>query len=555
MKQYFYNAFIYTSLTLLPTKALGIKIFALYGVNCEVTAGAIIYVDDDIVKTIGFDGKIHTTSIDTTHTVAMYDVIQNPFSSFNHSPLQQLYSTITVDIDSSGFEGYAVDFFDELVFFLDLQGKVRTTDIKRITSIRSPQKNFHHINPKPAPLKLEPPSGKETCAPQTNATATSSTARLTANRVLNDKLQLHSFWANRSEGYRKLRNLEERTYFYPKPILYDLTTRLGISDVTHRHDLGPLPPTMTQMWESFPIYLEFANAEPYRLQTSTTLGTNTIPKTPTLHRIGIIKSEFKSHLLHGIFIANLNGFSAGSSIYSNFFAEKKIRHKVWMDHTFNHITLLGFDLGSYTVSYGYYFPQIAYGQNQEFREFRPNNSSTVWRLGWQNYNLKIDGLFFYSNYSADIDQPSENYILRRIHREDTFAFYSHNFLPRKVKSNLKIFRLNSDYKFSGDVLVRFGLLLGQSKVVETSQRTDTDSESVTISDLNFNSTVKQTFNMFQKGISLSLRKDLGQWIGLRFETIYENRQIEGGFHFSGSERDDDAKYDLTTLVTSMELFL
>jgi hypothetical protein len=100
---------------------------------------------------------------------------------------------------------------------------------------------------------------------------------------------------------------------------------------------------------------------------------------PQMRNFGAVRSEFKSHLLHGTFLANFDGFTAGKPLFIDRWSGKT-RRQAWLDSSFNHLTLLGADYGAWSMSYGYYFPSFAVAQGEEFRELTAAKASPAFYI-------------------------------------------------------------------------------------------------------------------------------------------------------------------------------
>lgn len=574
-------------LSLFGSRAFGVEIYSLYGPDCQETTGAIVYADDDTASMLTLAGDIKAVKIAGVQLAARYDILENPFAHIGAGAGQAAVLDVTSESSEGSFQAYASSFVEDLVLFLDVSGKIRVVEMDEISSIK-------RLDPKDEsagagkgaltyhPITLLSPPGRAECPAEHSAgDAGKQGDNRAATQVMADKLRINSFFARMRSGYRDLESLRERTLFYARPIMYDEKTRLGLVAVrTDRYDKLPL---RTTGWDSAPIYLDFGSGTAYRFQGSTSVGTKSWRMAPQVKPIGALRSEFKSHLLHGIFLGNLDGFTAGKPLFINGWTgeepDVKVRTTPWMDSSFNHLTLLGADYGRWSISYGYYFPSFALGEGHEFREVTSTNSSPVFRFAFTPAKWQVE-LFLFNTYIDDevgendpngVEQPNQMRSSGRFVR-----FYSERFVPSRATLASTTARVSSAFIATQELTFQADALFTKTTYHETAFRRDValqgnsrgnvgpparrrdlqdDDPSpggpapVTGGDVS--NRISQQF----LAARLGARMDLGKWVALGAETAFERMATKGAFQEVVGAADKDVTEQFMTYSVMMELLL
>lgn len=552
----FFASILWSVALLLPVRAVAIEIYSLYPQGCEPTIGAIVGVDEDRAVILDLAGRLRSLPTEKISLVARYDVLENPFRQIGGSGGDGALLEITSQSSRVRFLAYATNFFDGLVLFLDDQGKIRVVEFDDIVTIRRPHrgKDKGKANRKRLAAKdieLLPPPGREQCGSQSSADARAAT------QVISDKLRIDSFWAQLRAGFRNLESLRERTLFYARPLMFDKKTRLGLvyEKSERRAKVGISEQTTAQ---DLPIYLDFAGGSAYRFQSSISLGSKSWRMAPQMRPVAGARSEFKSHLLHGMFLGNINGLSAGSSIYQFAWNSEDARKSPWFDSSFNHLTLLGIDYGRWSLSYGYYFPVFVFGKAGEFREVLGRKASPVGRLAVQRPDWQFEIFWFYTSLSDQNTSIDKADSADKRGDDDLFVrYYSQNLVPLTARLNSSTLRLNFALFPVGSIGAYSDLAITRSNYRETAYRR-AQSIDPDLGPLEPNPSGDNVINRFEHSnyaARLGMRIDFGKWVGLGAQVSYEQWQSKGGFKLTANDADSEVSGDDLAYMAMMELLL
>ncbi len=560
------------------TTASAIELYSFFKKDCRYTSGAVLYVDETSVTVLTLKGSQKKLAIDNIELVARYDALENPYARINPDASESFLFQVSVESDRKSFKAYATNFFENLVLFFDLSGKMRVIELDEIMALRSaPKKEVATYAPKVfRPIKLLPPPERSGCQALESFANNSSEKpiELVSTYVISDKLRLDSFFTRYRDGYRRLNSLTERTMFYGRPILFDQKTRLGFvyekSEHLKKLKLNPFG------WDNLPIYLDLGGGSPYGFQTHAAIGYKPLDSVPIVRSISGITSQFKSHLIHGILVGNLNGLAAGNALYSNGGAwnddPSKHRESLWGQNSFNHMTLLGGDYGPWSVSFGSYFPVFAFGQKNELREVVSSTSSFVLHVGYLGSDWLTEGFFYNTKIRGTCDDKMSDNDSVSVSNQ-TIKYMSLRFVPQKVALASQSLRFNFTYSLKRELSATTGLFFSTTKYREDALRRNTalgyfggSSVSVTPSaeepsnsgTNNLAETeqlVTNSVDFTDLGSRLMFHLDLGQWVALRAEAIYEIATFKGGFQENVGDSKRSANDQYFTYLGTMELLL
>lgn len=538
--------------TLGISDAKAIEIYALYGKDCQSTVGAIVHVNESNVVVLDVTGNLQTLPINKVKLISRYDILENPFPSIGGKPGDTALLEITSEASKTSFRAYATNFVDGLVLFLDETGKIRVVEFDEIITISRPPKTQPTAQSLTAkPISLLPPPGRSQCkAPQ-------QASPRAATHVITDKLRIDSFWEQMRTGHRNLESLRERTLFYARPFLFDRKTRLGIVyEKSSRHDKLGIGETVDA--KSIPLYLDFGGGSAYRFQSNISLGSKSWRMAPQIRPITGARSEFKSHLLHGMFLGNVNGLSAGSSIYDEAWSNETARSSIWFDSSFNHLTLLGLDYGPWSLSYGYYFPVFVLGKEAEFREILGRKASPVGRAAIQQADWQLELFVFTTSISDQNTTVNDASSGDRRDDGDLFVrYYSEQMAPLRARLNSTTVRMNFALFPVGAISGYSDIVLSQTQYREASFRfqtpndeTSTDSNTSPVGETISNRVDNRTY-----AARIGARMDVGKWVGLGAQVAFEQIETKGGFKINDNTSNDKASDQFLSYLAIMELLL
>ena len=494
--------------------AQAVELQRVFTKDCDGVAGVAIGVDDTSVRFLDLDGRQTTLSIDQITFLATYNVSENPFSRLVVGPSDD--APLEVTTKDGDFVAFATNFIEDLVLFFDVDGQVRVVERDHVVAIRRNLLTATYSPRFSKSLTLASPPGRSACPTASNRKE--SVRPQSATRVFADKLKITEYFSHLRKGYRELESLRERTLFYPRPMAFDTTSRIGI--------VGPQVPALYELRpgreSGFPIYFETGSGTPYRFQSHFIAGNVQSSLTPQFDSFFGVHSEFKSHLIHGSFVGNLAGLAAGKSVTMERWTPGA-REAPWSFQSFNHITVLGADYQGFGVSYGYYFPTFSFGAGDEFREVFAPNASWILAASYTQSLWKTEAIFYWTNVVSDVGDTlskrtpiskdddvvvwsSRRYVLHDVRLKSLTARLNWEFLPAKgYILGAAFYGSKTDY--SETSLSRTKLLPAGGILDKNDQGKDPAYEQ--------GPDVDNAFTARGIGAMISARVDLGQWIAIR----------------------------------------
>jgi hypothetical protein len=343
-------------------------------------------------------------------------------------------------------------------------------------------------------------------------------------------------------------------------LLFDQKTRLGVVVVRPsrweklkvREPISP---------ENLPLYLDFGGGSSYRFQSSVSLGSKSWRMAPQVRPISALRSEFKSHLLHGMFLGNLSGVTAGKPVFIEGWFPENARSTLWLDSSFNHLTLLGVDYGPWSISYGYYFPTFALGKASEFRELTSTKASQAARAAIQNLDWQLEVFLFNTAIDGDNDTLDKATEADRRYDSDLFVrYYSTHLVPRQARLTSTTVRVNLSLFPVGELTGYSDLAITQTRYKESAIRRDRSIEDWSkdpdsLSDFQTGTTVANKVEQIGYASRLGARMDFGKWVGLGAQVSFEHLETKGIFALSPGAADDKTTDQILTYMAMMELLL
>ena len=200
--------------------------------------------------------------------VVIHKVMENPLARMAiDEPLRALARHIRTGSDETGgFTGWPVAFYDQLVIFFDTEGRSHVLEPQDIRGVQPVRDLPAEIRPTVfAKVTLDFPPELVLC----NLPRAESGLR--PSRVLGDRIKVDDHLAKLRERYNALDSFEERTHVYPRPLVFDPTTRLGLSYFSGKR--GSLVKYM-------PLYFQWSSGRPYRFQSHSAFGVVASPWLP-----------------------------------------------------------------------------------------------------------------------------------------------------------------------------------------------------------------------------------------------------------------------------------
>lgn len=438
--------------------------------KCRSVVGLPINVSGDTLTLMNLDGKAEEISRDSIDSVAIYNVIENPFSAMSIdtralSHLKELYLDDNNKPDSMVF---AVRFIEDLVIFTSLDGQTHVHSMKDIDRLRPANtKNLgvHRLNNSKR-LKFMVTDSSERCpglggttgasldqteenrevaaAPKRSANKVGKKADITTDagdpneavrptRILADKISIAELYDSFAKGYENLDSFQERTYLYAKPFLYPRSSRLGLVLASNREEAGI----------NFPLYFQWSSGEAYRFQSFNVFGGKPNEFLPNAESVFAIRSDVKSHIFHGLFVGNIAGMPAGESLFlSKGTSTDTLKDQVTVQPSFNYLAMMGGDYGPYSLSVGFYFPTFGLKVGTQQREILGSSLTYAVRAMYTNRKIRLRAITSMTEYSRG--QASEEDVISQVGSSTDPT------PPTSFEFNALFLRPGIDYSFSDE---------------------------------------------------------------------------------------------------------
>ncbi len=205
-------------------KAHAVDLHSLFDTECRRQTGILLHVDDTQVALIGLDGRLARVPRAQVRAVVLHKLLESPLGEIDVDPALASYlRRVWVGADRAPtFTGFATDFHDDLVIFLDLQGKTRVLEpieIRKIGAVE-PEGRRPLDHPRVQPQLAFPPE----VVPCSTSSATAEA--VPPSYVIADTIKLGDYFGKLAEHYRALDGFEERTRVHPRSANEGMSTDL-----------------------------------------------------------------------------------------------------------------------------------------------------------------------------------------------------------------------------------------------------------------------------------------------------------------------------------------
>lgn len=443
---------------LLPANTMALEVYSFVTNGCNFETGLVVNTDEEHVYMLNIDGILAKVKRVNIELILVYNIHDNPikFLDLRNGAGAFLREVRVDDTEKTRFIGWPIKFYEDLIVFFDMQGKLHLVDIEKILTFSFPeeinglseqQKNFEKVY-FGLGWTLSQCKRQELKASKKSVDPT---------RVISDHIKINQFLSTYKSGFHKLKQFQKKTSFYAKPFLYEKFTKFGLNYVS-RSSLQEL----NFIW---PFYFQWSSGNPYASQGEYTIFSKPVELLPSLEPHGVLRSDVKSHFFTGTFVGNIHCFSAGKfcliknkSSFSNIFSDVSLNDHIVFTQ-FNHLILSGIDYQEYSFSMGSYYPVFGiYGQ-RKIREFVSNRYSPILRFMKINKNKSLKIIYSQSHISSITPSNDDN--LEMAHAIDMLEPNSSSGLSNNMIDNLENYDLKSkfwrfDYEMDIDKSMNFG---------------------------------------------------------------------------------------------------
>ena len=256
--------------------------------------------EEGAISLLSLQGELKQLTTDQVDQVVVHDLLEFPMNLKKTSPETPWFKIVLLDKDKTVFFGTPLQFVDQLVFFLNKNGKIEVIPFSQLSFIEDVPGAQKDVDWEGSSTALDFTQARFRC-PQLGSSG------LIPTRVLSDPVQVTEFLQNFEQGFEKFYHLKERMRFYAKPTVYGSSTRLGFQS---------LPSGNPELPDLASVNFKVSSSIPYGLQSKTELLSIQNDVIPFYFPTSSVNFEVKSHLFHGQLIAHVPSLSGGSDYYS-----------------------------------------------------------------------------------------------------------------------------------------------------------------------------------------------------------------------------------------------
>lgn len=427
-------------------------------------------------------GQERIVQRDEISFIIIHNTYENPLARVEVTPsVQSRMKRVYVEsTKKSAFVGWPVKFIENLVVFFDQKGRQHVLELNKILRLRPYTQKNPQLRMKAAAPRLSYGDSLGSC----RKTLPSRSKGIIPTRVLADKIQISEFLNNFEKGYERVNSYQERTYLYPKPVLFDQPTKFGVT-LYQKPFANPLANEM-------PMFFQWSSGRPYRFQSYNFIGYGDVEYLPTVEPLVLTRNEVKSHFFRGSFVGNLAALPAGSEYYTSFeresgnvFNPKTTRSGVAV----NYMALMGGDYENWSLSIGSAYNTYYIQVETYFREILGSAVSPVLRLMWTGERWKFFGVV--GNTDVGANNPTDLQVSSDQSNSVVGVINNFNFESRYLRGGFE-FDLDKKTKMGANFLY----LDAKYK------------EALAVGDNNF-------FNWNSKDFNFFIHKQFGEYVALR----------------------------------------
>ena len=361
------------------SSAHGLELYTLQNQHCEGGTGLIVAVDENTVYLLDVSGRLSSMPRDSVTRILVFNTLDNPIAKIELSgKLGELAREIHLEGNSEpSYWGWPIRFQGELIIFYDVEGKTHVEEISNISLIQFAQN---------LPSQKRLPGHKPRVFSQGGDLAeclvdpTGEHPVIYPTRIIGDQIKIGKFLEVYQSGFHELERFRVRSFFYPRPLLYDQYTKfaLQLSDFNNFH-LQELPARL-------PLYFQWSSGIAYNTQGLIVLGSKPVEWLPQVEPVLAFRSDVKSSFFSASLLGNPMALAVGGNfiiqnrfMFEDYFSRMGAKDVLVLPH-FNHVALTGFDWRAFSIAVGYYYPVFALNSAGVFREVLSTRSSPITRF-------------------------------------------------------------------------------------------------------------------------------------------------------------------------------
>jgi hypothetical protein len=356
--------------------AYGVNINAVYYASCQREVGVIVHVDEDSIAILSLTGKIKKIARFDIIYLAYYPIGEIPIDQVSNGDeidgvtIKTLYDNEVVDL----VKGWPVDFTDDKISFISLDGQETVMDRDSIWSVKvapfaksqkfkkAARKSYSFVHPYPF-----------VSCPVTDGGG--NARRVFPQQLLGDRLIIRNELDRLMAGYEQMVDYADDQRFYPVPQVYNNRTSLGLwYNFGSRHGKSG-----SRTNDLVPAVTSALSEGPFGFQRLLITGSAPLPFSVHEEPQTQFYYRLKADYVHFSYFYDIDRLLIGEEPY-----KWKIEDLDKYDDRVNEVHHLagGFDYGNYAV--GLTFSMLQYGVRHEDSFFVHRAEMNVWDISYED---------------------------------------------------------------------------------------------------------------------------------------------------------------------------
>lgn len=417
--------------------------------DCQGKNGLLVGVEEDRIFLLLSSGVIKEIQKKSIQKILIFGVEANQFKiakiSQNAQSFLKKVSIFTSNKEVDSFLGWPYKFVEDLTFFYDMDGKTRVISENQIYRIENSQEVSRTAVSKAKEPEVYLKEYFPNCPSSVLPSKSIQETGLRPIRILSDKVKIAELLTDYRKGQQYLSNLQDRTFLYPRPYLFEQRARFGIVIENTAIDSTPV----------LPLYFKWSSGKNYHFQSENIIGGYYSNLGPFVQTTPLIASHFKSHFLNGSFEGNIFGVAAGKDLWGGSLGQDS---ETAIFPNFNYALVMGFDYKKFRFQFGTIYFNFAFADAREeiYREVLASKSSPIFKLQWTDKNWLAYAVYSRSKYKNESELISD-YI------NQDFSDFT---IINDFNYDSSFFRIGAEYDFTDELNLKANFVTLNGEYVE-----------------------------------------------------------------------------------------
>ena len=126
----------------LPINTKALEIYSFVTNGCDSETGLVVNTDEEHVYILNIDGILSKVKRVNIELILVYNIHDNPIKSLDlrNGVGAFLFEVRVDDTEKTRFIGWPIKFYEDLIIFYDIKGKLHLIDIEKILFFSYPEK-------------------------------------------------------------------------------------------------------------------------------------------------------------------------------------------------------------------------------------------------------------------------------------------------------------------------------------------------------------------------------------------------------------------------------